>query len=118
MQKEEEDEEDVDEEEEDEDEEEMVEEEDYVSSYIYIYIHVYMFIRKRVEILCSGCRFRNQAFVISFGNWQFWKNEDDEMEGDYTESQLEEIQAQTQTEDDDDDDVIQLDGELLFVKTI
>lgn len=41
------------------------------------------------------------------------------MEGDYTESQLEEIQAQTQTEDDDDDDddVIQLDGELLFVKT-
>lgn len=76
-----------------------------------------MFIRKRVEILCSGCRFRNQAFVISFGNWQFWKNEDDEMEGDYTESQLEEIQAQTQTEDDDDDDVIQLDGELLFVKT-
>lgn len=40
------------------------------------------------------------------------------MEGDYTESQLEEIQAQTQTEDDDDDDVIQLDGELLFVKTI
>lgn len=113
MQKEEEDEEDeddVDEEEEEEEEEEMVEEEDFVSIYMW----------KKVEILCSvgqklsECRFRNQAFVISFDNWQFWKNEDDEMEGDYTESQLEEIQAQTE---DDDDDVIQLDGELLFVKT-
>lgn len=85
-----------------------------------------MCIRKKVENLwlCSFSqksefRFRNQAFVISFDNLQFWKNEDEEMEGDYTESQLEEIQAQTQTEDDDDDDddVIQLDGELLFVKT-
>lgn len=85
-----------------------------------------MCIRKKVEKLwlCSFSqksefRFRNQAFVISFDNLQLWKNEDEEMEGDYTESQLEEIQAQTQTEDDDDDDddVIQLDGELLFVKT-
>lgn len=85
-----------------------------------------MCIRKKVENLwlCSFSqksefRFRNQAFVISFDNLQFWKNEDEEMEGDYTESQLEEIQAQTQTEDDDDDDdVIQLDGELCLWKLI
>ena len=49
-----------------------------------------------------------------FLNVLLYMQNDEEMEGVYTESQLDEMHAMT--EEDDDDDVIQLDGELFLIK--